>query len=214
MLANRKVDSVSQKACTRYAFVLMSTSYLIAKACEVGRGTASAFDPKLTASSNFSPYEFVYVCSIQASISLAEHATCYARSVCGAIKTSSQSTARTLEGKFHSFARASSCLLPIKTRCRDFELSLALYSKKACCFWRSSGIWHRNDVALTVPPLLPREMLPNCCTPSAILPGQYEATKRQPTSTAELYAQVTIDSNNRSLPLVEFQVENQRFSCA
>lgn len=86
-MRTERLDSILQKACNKYEFVLMCISYLITKACEVGRGTASAFDPKLTASSNFSPYEFVYVCSIQASISLAEHATCYARSVCGAIKT-------------------------------------------------------------------------------------------------------------------------------
>ena len=53
--------------------------YLITKAGEVGCSAASAFDPELTASSNFGPYELVYVCSGQVvAVSLMEAAASYA----------------------------------------------------------------------------------------------------------------------------------------
>lgn len=55
-------------------------NHLITKAREVGCGTTSAFDPKLTASGYFGPDKLVYVCSVEiAAISTEEAATSCAR---------------------------------------------------------------------------------------------------------------------------------------
>lgn len=43
-------------------------------------------------------------------------------------------TACTFEGKFDSFACTCACLFPIKARCRNLELSLALHSNEAAAY--------------------------------------------------------------------------------
>ena len=105
-------------------------TYLITKACEVGCGTTSAPDTKLTASGNFGPDKLVYVCSVQvAAISPKEAAISCAR-FCAVLLNDGR-TACTFEGELDSFACTCTCLFPKKTRCRNLELSLALHSNEA-----------------------------------------------------------------------------------
>lgn len=78
--------------------------------------------------------------------------------------------AYTFERELDSFASTCSCFLPVKTCCGNLELSLALHSNEAAVYKAiKQSMWGRTENALTVPLLLPRDMLPNCCAPSAML---------------------------------------------